>query len=64
MKKYVKNKVMESEYLLPNKFDSLTIEVLPTRKILIHNGRHVENLSYSSEEEIPELIYDYLNGIM
>ena len=64
MKRYIKTTTIESDFVLPNKFDGLTIEVLPTRKILIHNGRHIENLSYSSEEEIPELIYDYLNGIL
>ena len=64
MKKYIKTTTIESDFVLPNKFDGLTIEVLPTRKIHIHNWRHVETLDYSAEEEIPEIIYDYLNGIL
>ena len=64
MKRCIKSDTIESDFIVHTKFKDVTIEILPTNKIRVSNGRHIENLPYTSEKEIPEIVYNYLNGIL
>ncbi len=61
MKRVIKsNQTVQADFVVNSPFSNISIEILPSNKIRIRNGRHIESLNYKSTEDIPETVYEYL----
>lgn len=65
MKKIIRSsQSIEADFVVKSPFNNISIEILPTNKIKIQHGRHIEQLTCKSSDDIPETIYNYLKQIV
>ena len=65
MKRMIKSsQTVQADFVASSPFNNLSIEILPSNKIKIHNGRHVESLNCKSKEDIPNTVYEYLKRLV
>ena len=65
MKRMIKSsQSVQADFVVNSPFSNLSIEIMPTNRIKIHNGRHVESLDCKSAKDIPETIYEYLKTLV
>ena len=58
------SQTIQSDFVVNSPFSNLSIDILSTNKIRIHNGRHVESIDCKSSEDIPEAVYEYLKSLV
>ena len=54
------NQSIEADFVVNSPFNNVSIEILPTNRIKIRNGRHIEQLTCKSSDDIPKIVYEYL----